>query len=65
MNGRVAKAGTELAVGDIIALRYANRTIEVRVRLLTENPRKEQAEEMYELLASRERDEGPAPLEEN
>ncbi|QSO47939.1 RNA-binding S4 domain-containing protein [Alicyclobacillus mengziensis] len=51
VNGRVAKAGTEVAVGDTITIRYASRTVEVRALLLTENPRKEAAEEMYELIS--------------
>lgn len=51
VNGRVAKAGTEVAIGDLITIRYSGRTVEVRVLLLTENPRKEAAEDMYELIS--------------
>ena len=57
VNGRVAKAGTEVAVGDVLTIRYANRTLEVRALQLTENPRKEVADEMYELISSTGRDE--------
>jgi ribosomal 50S subunit-recycling heat shock protein len=51
VNGRVAKAGTEVAPGDIVTLRYGNRTVEVKVLRLLDNPRKESAGEMYELLS--------------
>lgn len=56
MNGRVAKAGTEVSVGDVVTLRYAKQTLEVRVCMLSENPRKEAAPEMYEILNGAEQD---------
>jgi len=56
LNGRVAKAGTEVSVGDVVTLRYAKQTLEVRVCMLTENPRKEVAPEMYEILNGAEQD---------
>lgn len=63
VNGRVAKAGTEVAVGDTITIRYAGRTVEVRTLVLTENPRKEAAEEMYELISDSGR-QGTAPTDD-
>ncbi|MCL6454558.1 MAG: RNA-binding S4 domain-containing protein [Alicyclobacillus sp.] len=51
VNGRVAKAGTEVSVGDVITLRFAKQTVEVRVASLVENPRKEAAQELYEVLS--------------
>lgn len=51
VNGRTAKAGTIVAVGDLVSIRYAARLLEVRVLLLIENPRKEAAGEMYEVLS--------------
>lgn len=56
VNGRVAKAGTEVSVGDIVTLRYAKQTLEVRVCMLSENPRKESAPDMYEILRGAEQD---------
>ncbi|RIV21762.1 RNA-binding S4 domain-containing protein [Alicyclobacillaceae bacterium I2511] len=50
VNGKVAKAATEVKVGDVLRLRYGNRITEVQVLLVTENPRKEAAAEMYEIL---------------
>jgi ribosomal 50S subunit-recycling heat shock protein len=51
VDGRTAKAGTELRVGDVLTIRYGNRIVEVRVLQLTENPRKDEAVRMYEVLS--------------
>lgn len=50
LNGRVAKAGAELEVGDEILIEFGNSSIKVRVRSLLESPRKEDASEMYEVI---------------
>ena len=50
VNDRVAKAGTELNVGDIIHIAFGNSSIKVRVTSLIESPRKEDAQDMYEIL---------------
>lgn len=49
--GRVAKAGAEVRVGDVLTIRYGNRLLEVRVLALVENPRKDEASAMYEVLS--------------
>lgn len=51
VNGRVAKAGSEIAIGDVLLIRYGQRTLEVRVLKLEENPRKENAAQLYEILS--------------
>lgn len=50
LNGRVAKAGSEVALGDVLLIRYGQRTLEVRILKLDDNPRKENAAESYEIL---------------
>lgn len=57
INGRVAKASTEVQVGDKLTIQYGQRTVVAAVRQLLDNPRKELAAEMYEVL-------GGAPLED-
>lgn len=57
INGRVAKASSEVEVGDELTIKYGQRTISVRLLQLLENPRKELAAQMYELL-------GGEPLED-
>lgn len=50
VNGKLAKAGTTLKIGDLINIRFGNKLLEARVLLLTENARKEEAEKMYEIV---------------
>lgn len=50
INGRVAKAGSEVTVGDVLTIRYGQRTVEVRVLKLLENPTKDAAAGLYEVI---------------
>ncbi|MBF7096930.1 RNA-binding S4 domain-containing protein [Alkalibacter mobilis] len=47
VNGNVAKAGTELKVGDEIAITLGQKTVKVQVMNLTEHVKKEEAQDMY------------------
>ena len=51
INGRSAKAGSEVQMGDVLEVRYGHQTMEVRVLKLMENPRKEAAGELYEVIS--------------
>ncbi len=50
VNGRVAKAGTEVEVGDVIHIEFGNSSIEVRVLDIKDSARKEDAAGMYEVI---------------
>lgn len=51
VNGRVAKAGTKLLVGDTIAIDSASRLVEARIEELPGgNVRKDRAAELYSVL---------------
>ena len=50
LNGRICKAGSEVAVGDIIEVRFGNSIFKARVVSLLESVRKEDADGMYEAL---------------
>jgi ribosomal 50S subunit-recycling heat shock protein len=50
VNGRVAKAGSEVNVGDLITIHYGQKTTEVRVLQLAETARKDAADQMYEVV---------------
>ncbi|HHW99562.1 MAG TPA: RNA-binding S4 domain-containing protein [Firmicutes bacterium] len=50
VNGRVAKAGSELQVGDILTLDFGQRVLKVRVERLQDSARKEEAELLYTVL---------------
>ncbi|MDR0596383.1 MAG: RNA-binding S4 domain-containing protein [Clostridiales Family XIII bacterium] len=50
LNGRAAKAGAEVAVGDDIRVMFGQSELHVRVLSLAESKRKEDADSMYELI---------------
>jgi len=50
VNGKVAKSSTALQVGDEIALHYATRTLVVKVMVIKDSTKKEDAELMYEVV---------------
>lgn len=53
VNQKVAKAGTEVRVGDELTLQFGHRLLKVRVETLHENPRKEEAAQLYTVLEDR------------
>ena len=50
INGKVAKAGSELKEGDIIRIEFGNSEIEVRVLEIIDSCNKEAATKMYEII---------------
>lgn len=50
VNDKVAKAGTDVKLGDVIEVRFGSNTMRVRVTSLSEHVRKEEAGDMYTLL---------------
>lgn len=50
INGRTAKAGAEVEVGDEILIQYGTKELKVRVCELLESPRKEEGEKMYQVI---------------
>lgn len=50
INGRDAKASSAVKAGDEIAIQFGQKKVTVRVELLTESTRKEDAAKMYTLL---------------
>jgi len=59
VNGRTAKAGAEVQVGDSLQIRFGARRLTVRIERIADNVRKEQAQELYTVL-SEDRPEGVA-----
>jgi len=51
VNGKVAKAGYEVKIGDAVEIRFGANTTRFTVKALTESPRKEEAPLMYEMEA--------------
>jgi ribosomal 50S subunit-recycling heat shock protein len=50
INGKSAKASSHIAVGDEISIRFGQTIIVVKVRVISEQVRKEAADDMYEVL---------------
>lgn len=51
VNGKVAKPGLELKLGDEITVTFGSSVLEVRVMSLAENVRKDDAQDMYEVIS--------------
>ena len=50
VNGRLAKPGAKLKIGDVITLRFGQRETSVEVLSLEENVRKEDSADMYRVI---------------
>ena len=51
INDRVAKAGTEVKVGDIITIAFGNKEVKVEVTDVQETVKKEEAKELFRYLS--------------
>ncbi|MCI8336353.1 MAG: RNA-binding S4 domain-containing protein [Peptococcaceae bacterium] len=51
INGRTAKASSEVVVGDTLELRFANRIMQVKIAKVSETVKTQEAAEMYEILS--------------
>lgn len=50
INGKVAKASTDVKVGDILTIGFGNRTVEAEILRIAETVRKEDASEMVRVI---------------
>jgi ribosomal 50S subunit-recycling heat shock protein len=50
VNGQPAKASTSVKVGDILSIRFGQKTITVRVDDIAENVKKDEAKQMYTVV---------------
>lgn len=50
INGKVAKASTDVKVGDVIAIQFGNKEVKAKVLQILETTKKEAAEEMFEII---------------
>ncbi len=51
LNGKIVKAGAEVAVGDEVIITFGNRKLTLRITALEEHVKKELAKELYEILS--------------
>lgn len=50
INGKVVKPSAEVKIGDEVNIVFGNRDFRLRVMSLEENPKKQDAAELYEVL---------------
>ncbi|MDO5725803.1 MAG: RNA-binding S4 domain-containing protein [Tissierellia bacterium] len=50
LNGKIAKAGDEVAIGDIIEIRFGERLIKAKINDIKENPKKSDAKELISII---------------
>ena len=51
VNGQVAKSSTTIKVGDELTIKFGNRIVTVRISDIKDTTKKQEAAQMYELLA--------------
>jgi ribosomal 50S subunit-recycling heat shock protein len=51
VNGRPAKAGTNVSVGDQLTIRFGKKLLTVRVDSIAETSRKSEASQMYTIIS--------------
>ncbi|MDS9473284.1 RNA-binding S4 domain-containing protein [Sporosarcina pasteurii] len=51
INGQVAKASSNVSVGDTIAIRFGQKIVTVKVEMIKNTTKKEEAESMYALVS--------------
>lgn len=50
LNGKIAKPGTVVSIGDELEIRFGNAIVKVLIKSIEEHVMKNEAREMYELL---------------
>ncbi|MDF2947880.1 MAG: hypothetical protein K0S51_2559 [Bacillales bacterium] len=65
INNISAKASTNIKVGDILEIRFGQKVITVKVELLLENVRKEDANKMYSIISEERVESSPFESEES
>ncbi|KRN27320.1 RNA-binding S4 domain-containing protein [Liquorilactobacillus mali] len=51
VDGKTAKSSTDIAVGDELVISFGNKTLSVRVTSLKETVKKDEATQLYEIIA--------------
>ncbi|MBO4309826.1 MAG: RNA-binding S4 domain-containing protein [Lachnospiraceae bacterium] len=50
VNGKVAKASADVGIGDVIGIKFGEKTVTAKILSITETIHKEDAKDMYELM---------------
>lgn len=50
VNDKVAKSSSSVVTGDVVTIKFGNKTLVVKVKQLLDSTKREDAEQMYEIL---------------
>ena len=50
LNGKIAKPGADVKIGDVLEITFGEKTVKVRILSVAETVRKEDAAAMYEVI---------------
>jgi len=50
INGQTAKASSNVKAGDILSIQFGQKVVTIKVKVIKETTKKEEAEEMYEVI---------------
>lgn len=53
INGHVAKASSEVRIGDTLTLRFGTKEVTAKIVDVKDNPRKEEADSLYEIISEK------------
>lgn len=53
MNGKLAKSSSTVKVGDVLQIQFGNKMLEVKVVVLHDSTKKEDASKMYEIISEK------------
>lgn len=51
INERIAKAGSEVSIGDILTITFGKRILKIKITEIREFTKKEDSESMYEVIS--------------
>lgn len=51
LNGKTAKAGDEVKIGDVITIGFGDKQLNARITSISEVVKKDEAKEMYEVIS--------------
>ncbi|WP_314067817.1 RNA-binding S4 domain-containing protein [uncultured Vagococcus sp.] len=51
VNGQIAKSSTSVKIGDLVKIVFGNKTLEVKVLDLKDSTKKDDAQNMYEIVS--------------
>ncbi|MEG1509286.1 MAG: RNA-binding S4 domain-containing protein [Clostridia bacterium] len=52
INSKVAKAGAEVKIGDVISINFGDKTVSFKVLQIFTAPKKDETEQMFEVISN-------------